>query len=223
MYRILAIMAHPDDAEVWAGGTLAKYTSQGHEAHILVFTYNEQHIRGQEAKAGAEKLGCGLRMFGYRDTALQETEEATERVLEELERISPHALIVHNPEDTHPDHEAAFRIARRALIRWYAGHGRPNEIPSVFAASSYLGMGIHGPLPLDTFVDISSVWERKVEALKAHRSQGAHQWIARLRHAAELLGAAAGCPLAEGFRRLILFGETGCLRILDPEATSRAR
>ena len=49
--KILAVMSHPDDAEVWAGGTLAKYVAHGHGAHIVVMTYGDEDVRGAEARA----------------------------------------------------------------------------------------------------------------------------------------------------------------------------
>jgi LmbE family N-acetylglucosaminyl deacetylase len=131
-------------------------------------------------------------------------------------------VIVHNPDDSHPDHEASFLVARRALIRWYAGDHRPPQIPSVFAANTYRGMGLRGPLYLDTFVDISSTWDRKVHALAAHASQNPGLWIPRQRSFLESLGARAGYPVAEGFRRLVLFSEPGAVPHLDPTLLSAA-
>jgi LmbE family N-acetylglucosaminyl deacetylase len=124
-------------------------------------------------------------------------------------------VLAHNPDDTHPDHEASFLIARRALIRWYAGRRRPAAIPSVFACNSYRGMGLRGPLELDTFVDITSVWDDKVHALTAHQSQQPQRWIDRLEFNCRAVGARAGLELAEGFRRLVMFNEPGTVPNLD--------
>ncbi len=209
-------MSHPDDAEVWAGGTLAKHLAHGHETHIVVMTYKARGIRGREAREGARRLGCTIDLMGYGDTRLRDTDEAADRVCELLVREVPQVVILHNPDDTHPDHEASFLVARRALIRWYSGRHRPPQIPSVFAAGTYRGMGLRGPVHLDTFVDISSVWEEKVQALLAHRSQRPEQWIPNLKVASQYLGARSGSPVAEGFRRLVLFSEPGLPSHLDP-------
>lgn len=214
--KILAVTAHPDDAEVWSGGTLAKYTAHGHQGHIVLMTYGEQDVRGTEAREGARVLGCTIDLMGYGDARLRETDEASDRLMEVLAREVPQVLVVHNPDDSHPDHEAGFQIARRALIRWYDGPQRPALIPSVFAANTYRGMGLRGPVHLDTFVDVSSTWETKINALQAHRSQGPQNWIPRLRSAAEVLGTRVGYSLAEGFRRLVLFSEPGGIPHLDP-------
>jgi LmbE family N-acetylglucosaminyl deacetylase len=214
--KVLAVMSHPDDAEVWSGGTLAKYVGHGHSAHIVVMTYGDGDRRGEEAREGAERLGCTLELLGNKDTYLRDTDSAADQVLDVFFREIPQVLIVHNPDDTHPDHEASFRIASRALIRWYVSPQRPSVIPSVFAANSYQGMGKSGPLALDTFVDISTTWSKKHAALMAHRSQGPDRWIDALRVAAEVLGARSGCAMAEGFRRLVLFNEPGTFFELDP-------
>jgi LmbE family N-acetylglucosaminyl deacetylase len=214
--KIMAVMAHPDDAEVWAGGTLAKYIDYGHDAHIVVMTYAAEDLRGTEALEGAHRLGCSIDLMGHRDMYLRETDEAVAPLLEILIREAPQVLIVHNIDDTHPDHEASFQIARKALIRWYAGPQRPSLIPSVFACNTYMGMGLRGPVQLETFVDVSSVWEKKSHALLAHESQGPASWLSRLQARAALLGARCGCALAEGFRRLVPFNEPGGVLQLDP-------
>ena len=214
--RAMAIMAHPDDAEVWAGGTLAKFVRMGHQGQIVVMTYSEDSERGLEAREGAQRLGCGIHLMGYEDTRLRDTEDAAESLLQILVNKEPQIIVVHNPDDSHPDHEAAFLIARRALIKWYSGKNRPKRIPSVFASYTYRGMGLRGPVEVDTFVDITQDWERKVHALLAHRSQDPERWIPRQRAMLESLGARAGYELAEGFRRLVLFSEPGWAPHLDP-------
>jgi LmbE family N-acetylglucosaminyl deacetylase len=128
--------------------------------------------------------------------------------------------VMSHPDDTHPDHEAGFRIASRALIRWYVNPHRPAIIPSVFAANSYQGMGKSGSLALDTFVDITSTWDKKFHAMGAHSSQNPENWISDFRRIAEVLGKRSGCALAEGFRRLILFNEPGVIPHLDPAILS---
>lgn len=214
--KVMAVMAHPDDAEVWAGGTLAKFVRTGHTAHIAVMTYGPHDLRGREAQEGAQRLGCSIDLLGFPDTGLRDTDEAAYGLLAILQRELPHVVLVHNPDDTHPDHEASFLVTRRALIRWYAGESRPEVIPSVFAAYTYRGMGLRGPVELDTFVDISEVWEQKAHALLAHQSQGPERWIPRQKAMLQALGARAGYELAEGFRRLVLFSEPGLLAHLDP-------
>lgn len=218
----MAVMAHPDDAEVWAGGTIAKYVKMGHKAHIVIMTYEPASPRGREATEGATVLGCSVELLGYKDTSVRDTDEAAERLAAVLERESPEVIILHNPDDTHPDHEASFLIARRALIRWYAGNCRPLRIPSVFAAYTYRGMGLRGPVEVDTFVDITHEWNIKVQALLAHKSQGPEKWIPRQRAIHQALGARAGFEMAEGFRRLVLFSEPGCVPHLDPALLCRS-
>ena len=219
--KIMTIMAHPDDSEVWAGGTLAKYRMLGHDGHIVVMTYGKGDLRGGEAEEGARRLGCTIDLLGFPDTGLRDTDEAADKLVAALEREEPQILVLHNPDDTHPDHEASTRVARRAIIRWYAGSHRPAVVPSVFAANSYKGMGLSGPLVLDTFVDIAEVWDKKVEALKAHKSQGPENWIPRLTWSHQSMGLRPGYAYAEGFRRLVLFSEPGEIPHLDPALLSK--
>jgi len=215
--RIMAVMAHPDDAEVWAGGTIRKVIRNGGKGHLAVMTYGPGEGRGKEAQEGARRLDCGIHLLGLPDMNVRETIESADALVDIMAEFSPQAVVVHNPDDTHPDHEASFLIARRALIRWYTSPRRPAVIPSVFASNTYRGMGLRGPVELDTWVDITPVWEDKVKALLAHQSQQPQRWIPRLEQNCRSLGARAGLEMAEGFRRLIMFNETGAVRQLDPD------
>ena len=82
--KAMAIMAHPDDAEVWAGGTLAKFVRMGHQGQIVVMTYSEDSERGLEAREGARRIGCSVRLMGYGDTRLRDTDDAAESLVEIL-------------------------------------------------------------------------------------------------------------------------------------------
>ena len=77
-------------------------------------------------------------------------------------------------------------------------------------------MGKSGPLALDTFVDITTTWDKKAHAMEAHMSQDPESWIDAYRRAAEVMGAKLGYGAAEGFRRLVLFNEPGEIPHLDP-------
>ena len=65
--RLTAVMAHPDDAEIWAGGTIRKHIERGDEALIIYMTALEDSVRGEEAKRGAAILGAEVSFVGLLD------------------------------------------------------------------------------------------------------------------------------------------------------------
>src|SRR5688500_15168127 len=102
--RLLAVMAHPDDAEIWAGGTIAKHAGRGDEVSILYTAAHEDSLRGQEAQHGAAILGAKVSFVGLMDGQVRDTPEACAQVREILQDFAPDVLITHWNDDVHPDH-----------------------------------------------------------------------------------------------------------------------
>jgi LmbE family N-acetylglucosaminyl deacetylase len=50
--RLTAILAHPEDTEIWAGGTICKHVARGDEALIVYMAVTEDSVRGEEASGG---------------------------------------------------------------------------------------------------------------------------------------------------------------------------
>ena len=160
--NILAIGSHPDDIEFGCGGALIKFSGKGHRLHLLVMTEGgmggKTSVRGREqVKAqeilGAEKLFWG----GYEDTYLQADKEMIGKIEQVIAKVKPTFIFCHFPDDTHQDHRhlaqatvSATRYIRNVLF--YEGPTTQN-----FSAHVY--------------VDISETLDRKIQALKAHRSQ----------------------------------------------------
>jgi LmbE family N-acetylglucosaminyl deacetylase len=67
MTRVVAILAHPDDAEILAGGTLYQHRQRGDSVEIWSVTYTPDSVRGQEGAAGAQRLGAAFTCLGLPD------------------------------------------------------------------------------------------------------------------------------------------------------------
>lgn len=68
----MTVLAHPDDAEIWCGGTLILHSEMGDEIQICIMSYNEDSIRGEEASKGAGIMGCDVKMLGLEDTNIRQ-------------------------------------------------------------------------------------------------------------------------------------------------------
>ncbi len=160
--RVLAIGAHPDDIEAGCGGTLIKYAQGDHRIFLMVMTEGDKGarkgIRKREQEQAAkflktEKIYWG----GYRDTELPLDRKLIIKIERVVKEVRPDFIFVHYPEDTHQDHRnlslstiTATRYTKNVLF--YEGPTTQNFSPTVF-------------------VDIDSVLEEKLEALRAHSSQ----------------------------------------------------
>jgi N-acetylglucosamine malate deacetylase 1 len=175
---LLAIVAHPDDAELICGGSLIRAADAGHRTGVLDLTVGEAGSAGsaegrtREAARAAELLGLAVRRnAGLPDGALENTVAARHRVAAVIRELRPDTVVLMWPEGRHPDHREASRLGqdgaflaglRRAPIKGEAF--RPRKV--VYA----LSYREHAPKP--TFVvDISAQMQRKLDAIFAYGSQ----------------------------------------------------
>jgi len=140
-FRLLAVLAHPDDESLGMGGTLAKYASEGVETFLLTATRGEggryRGIRvGAPEHPGAEELGrireaelrAAASALGLREVALldyhdQELDRASPReaiagIVAHLRRIRPDVVVTFGPDGAygHPDHIAISQLTTAALV-----------------------------------------------------------------------------------------------------------
>jgi len=172
---VLAIGPHPDDIELFCGGTVALLASRGRRVGMLHLTRGEGGTRGSaerrraEAEAAAEALGAAsLDFLDCGDGRLRTGEAEEDALIGLLRRRRPELVLGPPAADRHPDHERAHRLVHAACF--YAGlrsrgKGEPHRPAAVF---SYMQ---HDPVPPSFVVDVSAVWERKMAALDAYGSQ----------------------------------------------------
>lgn len=169
---LLAIMAHPDDAELLCGGTLAKAVDQGHSVGILDLTAGErgsfgnQQTRAEEAANAARIIGVTMRRTaGLPDGRLESTIAARDVVADIIRELKPKTVILHWPDARHPDHHAASRIAHDACF--VAGIGGGQRPQKILYALTYQ----EAPVKPTFVVDITAQMTRKLDAIFAFASQ----------------------------------------------------
>ena len=224
--RALAVYAHPDDADVACGATLAKWADGGCSVHLVLIADGGKGttdatvlprelavLRAREVAAAAEVLGISsVEILGVPDGGVPEQTDLIEQLVVRRRAIRPSCVLGHDPTAVffgsvyvnHRDHRAAGwalldAVAPAAAQPHYFPHaGEPHRVSDVL---------LSGTLEVDAVVDVSNTIDRKVEAVVAHGSQlpGDHDWIrASVRQRAQEVGRAAGVPFGEGFRHLVL-------------------
>lgn len=196
-------MAHPDDAEICMGGSLARFADAGYEVHIgLSSVPDRRELRLAEAEEGARILGATLHLIDF--PGRPETWQVEDVPLynlvgafDQLQRkLRPSVIFTHWNGDTHYDHvlvaRAAVSMTRRLQVDLYMC-----EQPNQYAASA-------SAMELNTFVDVSNHLERRLESVRAHRSQVAgSSYEEHIRARARYHGERIGCEYAEAFRCII--------------------
>ncbi|MDG4830015.1 PIG-L family deacetylase [Solwaraspora sp. WMMD1047] len=187
-------MAHADDAELWAGGTLARHARDGWE--ITIVTPRHDETRDDEAEAGATVLGAQLRQLDYL------TIEAIQTVLKESQ---PAVVITHPTDDIHPEHQHAAHAVLAAIPEIVISAGRPQRL---YTSDGYNNLNRLGhPLYLPAIIDITETFEIKMRALRCHRSQPINEHFGPMTEAlGRLHGQRIGVRHAEAFRPIPILG-----------------
>lgn len=178
---VLAVGAHPDDAELGCGGTLAKLAAAGRRVGILHLTGGESGTRGtaegrrREAEAAAAALGAAeVVILDCGDGGLRTGPAEEDAVIAVLRRLRPDVVLAPPARDRHPDHGRAHELAVAACF--YAGlAGRrlagpaagldPHRPAAVFCYMQ------HDSFEPDFVVDVSAHWETRRAALACYGSQ----------------------------------------------------
>jgi bacillithiol biosynthesis deacetylase BshB1 len=176
----LAIGAHPDDVELFAGGLLARCIDQGYEAGILHLTRGERSTRGSpeerqsEAINAAKALGVStsrVRILDLGDTLLENTEANRLEIIRVLRDWCPRVVLYHSPQDRHPDHRKASQLIRDTLFYSRVQKIETGQEPFAPTAGFQFFNTSPGKIPPSFIVDITDTFERKTAALDAYRSQ----------------------------------------------------
>jgi N-acetylglucosamine malate deacetylase 1 len=219
---ILAICAHPDDAELSCAGTLMMEKLQGKKIGIADITEGELGTRGthktrqEEAAAASAIMELDVRVnIGLPDGFFENTKACQLEVVKAIRRFKPEIILTNAPADRHPDHgraaalvrDAAFLSGLRKIDTQWDGvpqeAWRPSQVYH-FIQDRYLQ---------PSFVyNITPVMERKVEAIRAFKTQfnttpddepqtyiSSPAFLESIIERAKMLGKMIGVPYAEGF------------------------
>lgn len=213
--KVTAIMAHPDDADLWCGGTLRKYYEAGHEVSIIVVTNgrtgtNEPvsdewliRTRQQEQEASSKTYHVQKVLFlGCEDSELFATPETRRKIITAIRTLAPDVILTHNLLDQNSDHRVTAQLVTDSLIPLPLENVRAEapvvqKVPVVFMADTYAGINCQP----EAYVDISSQFSYKRAAMQCHKTQltGEIKWLELMELQSRFRGFQAGVEYAEGF------------------------
>jgi LmbE family N-acetylglucosaminyl deacetylase len=195
--RVLAIVAHPDDVDFSAAGTIAAWTDAGIDVVYCIVTdgdaggYDESvprpdmaRLRRAEQTEAAKCVGVSdLRFLGYQDGQVEANLALRKDLARVIRQVRPDRVVTSSPERnyarigvSHPDHRA---VGSAALDAVYPDARNPFAFPELLAEEGlepwkvrevWLAAG----LAAEHYVDVTATFSRKVAALRAHQSQTGH-------------------------------------------------
>lgn len=191
--KILVVGAHSADFVWRSAGTIAKCVESGGTALVIALSYGERgesgelwkenpnrteedvkKIRHEQAMQAAAIVGAEFRCFDWGDYPMIVTDERTSQVTEVIRDFEPHVILTHSEKDPfNPDHPLAFQVVQRARLL-AAGAGVASAFKNIIPPEWY-SFEPHQPelssfVP-DTFIDITSVIDKKINAMSCMGAQ----------------------------------------------------
>lgn len=173
---ILAFGAHPDDVELFAGGTLAKMAALGHSTGVVDMTRGELGTRGtpalrrQEARKAAEILALNVREnLGLADGEVLVTPEARLKVIRMMRKHRPRIVLTHYWDDRHPDHVNTSRLVAEAVH--HSGLAKIKTGQARYRPPVLLYFKLPTTLAPSFVVDVSEYTQQRNAAIGAYHSQ----------------------------------------------------
>ncbi|MCS6852461.1 MAG: PIG-L family deacetylase [Gemmataceae bacterium] len=188
--RILIIGAHPDDADIKAGGTAAKWCQAGHEVKLVSLTNGQagHHLmpgpalaerRRAEAQAAAAIIGATYQVGSWPDGFLDDRLDYRLSVIRLIREFRPDLVITHRTSDYHPDHRFTGLLVQDASYLVTVPAICPETPPLVASpVILYFWDNFQKPCRFEPHivVDIGPEFDRLVAMLDCHRSQF-YEWL----------------------------------------------
>ncbi|MFN8524341.1 MAG: PIG-L deacetylase family protein [Chloroflexota bacterium] len=227
---VLVVVAHPDDAEFMASGTIALWSRQGKEINYVLCTRGDKGtsdpsvtpdalatVREREQREACSRLGVrDLEFLGYEDGVLESTLDLRRDIVRQIRRFRPDIVLCQDPMTrwtaqgylNHPDHRAAGDATLDAVFPSARDrHVFPELLEEGLEPHKALEVYLMGTTNADVWVDISPTLNDKLHALRAHESQVGSavrpvDWDLEkvIRERAERLGEGQGIKYAESFK-----------------------
>ena len=228
----LAVYAHPDDAEISAGGTLARWAEQGTEVWTLITARGDKGtfdpdadldalaaLRIEETAKAVARLGfAGHFHLGYPDGELPDDDKLRGAIVRFVRELRPEVVLCPDPTAVffgdgyfnHHDHRVTGWATLDAVAPAAAfPHYFPEHLRDGITVHAVRAVYLSGTLEPNCWIDIASTLERKIDALYCHASQlrDTGDWFREfMRERAEAANSPSGIRYAEAFRKLTLGG-----------------
>lgn len=217
--RILAVGAHPDDLDILCAGTLAKLAKRGDEIFMGILTDGSRghfrippvelaEIRKSEATESSKVIGAELIWLGMPDACLFDDERTRLEVIDMMRIAKPDLIMIHSPNDYHPDHRMASKLVSDATYIATVPHIKTEHphyggVAPIYYMDTLAGVDFQP----EVYVDITDTIDKKKEMMSKHQSQV--QWLKEhdnidilefIDITAKFRGLQCGAMYAEGFR-----------------------
>lgn len=188
--RVIAFGAHPDDCDIRAAGTAAKFAALGHHVKFVAVTNGDAGHQSEgggalakrrrtEAIEAGRRIGVSYEVLDNHDGELLPTVDVRQQIIRQIRRWNADIVLAPRPNDYHPDHRYTGVLVQDAAYMVVVPNICPDTPPlrknPVFL---YFEDGFQRPNPFrpDVSISIDDVFDKKISALDAHVSQ-VYEWL----------------------------------------------
>lgn len=196
MMKILAFGAHPDDIEIGVGGTLAKYSEEGHDVTGIIVTLpQKKKVRKKESEFAAKILGINIKLLDISFDDLFFSREIVRRIDDVLSKHEPDIIFTHWNGDSHQDHNV--------LTSGVIAASRMNKCSLYMYEQTLPGGIVSDSFNAQLYIDISSTIDKKIKSIYTHYSQhkkNGKLWLNGIKGRAMFRGYQINAEYAEAFQ-----------------------
>ena len=223
---VMILAAHPDDAEFGTAGTVARWTNEGREVVYVICTNGDKGsgdrtltseqisaMRKKEQRAAADTLGVRKVVFlDYPDQGLEDTPDMRKQIVRLIRTYRPKTLVTSDPYRRylwHRDHRIVGQVAMDAVFPYARDHlAYPDLLAEGLEPHKVEEILFWAADDINFRSDISATYERKIEALRCHKSQmkvfTSSDPFGWLKNRCREMAQGESYDLAEGFHRVEL-------------------
>lgn len=201
MKKVAVILAHPDDAEIWVGGTILNHVNNGDKVLILyLFLDNEERKREAELINKISNIRVN-------------TVESQHMIRPMINDFKPDIIITHWEKDFHFEHQKTYDMVAKLVPYLILEDGLRFNL---YLCDTYNSIGkCNEVFTPNIYVDISRVWLNKIKLIMNHKSQPVNYWVSMIKTQNRLYGARILSDYAEGFIQQNALGHIqGCGNVL---------
>ncbi len=224
--QVMVVVPHADDAEIGAGGTVARWTREGKNVIYVICTNGDKgtsnpnmkpeelaKIREQEQLAAAKLLGVKEVIFlRYPDQTLEDTPEFRKELVRLIRMYKPETVVTVDPYRRyifHRDHRITGRVTLDAIFPSARDvHSYPDLLTQGLQPHKVKEVLLWGSEESNHHSNITDTFDIKIDALRCHKSQVGDDlspdWEARMRQRHKTLAEGEDYELAEAFHRVEL-------------------
>lgn len=183
--KILLFCAHPDDAELCAGGTIIKFVNKGFDVKIIVMTNGNvgnngvsiietSTVRKKEMNEASKFMNCEIKCLDIGDGEVTPSLEYRKLVVNEIREFKPDIIMTHRINDYHPDHRYTSMLVQDSLVLICCENYVPESLPLNYTPITLFFWDRFtkpNTFSCDIVSDISNTFNGKVKALSIHQSQ----------------------------------------------------